>query len=54
MLLQHDPEKRPDTLALLRSDLLPSRMEEEILKEAIKTVANPNQGNLYLLNWQII
>lgn len=44
MLLQHDPDNRPDTLGLLKSDLLPTRMEEEILKEAIKTIANPNQG----------
>jgi len=47
MLLQHDPDQRPDTLYLLKSDLLPARIEEEILKEAIKTIANPNQGILF-------
>jgi hypothetical protein len=51
MLLQHDPDQRPDTLFLLKSDLLPARIEEEMLKEAIKTIANPDQGTDYFLKF---
>eukprot|EP01132_Coremiostelium_polycephalum_P003965 gene3965-4959_t len=40
-LLSKDPNNRPTTQELLDSDLLPSRMEDDILKEAIKTIANP-------------
>eukprot|EP01113_Clastostelium_recurvatum_P031909 TRINITY_DN4036_c0_g1_i1.p1 TRINITY_DN4036_c0_g1~~TRINITY_DN4036_c0_g1_i1.p1 ORF type:complete len:1747 (-),score=472.23 TRINITY_DN4036_c0_g1_i1:17-5257(-) len=39
-LLQTDPELRPDTQDLLDSDLIPRRMEEEILKEALKSISN--------------
>eukprot|EP00164_Ancoracysta_twista_P010436 GFYU01015738.1.p1 GENE.GFYU01015738.1~~GFYU01015738.1.p1 ORF type:complete len:1304 (+),score=377.66 GFYU01015738.1:84-3995(+) len=40
-LLQKDPAKRPSTLELLQSDLLPPKMEDEYLKEALRTIANP-------------
>jgi eukaryotic translation initiation factor 2-alpha kinase 4 len=41
-LLDHDSSKRPTTSELLQSDLLPARLEEEILKEALRTIATPN------------
>ncbi|EAL68916.1 hypothetical protein DDB_G0276829 [Dictyostelium discoideum AX4] len=40
-LLSRDPTQRPSTKQLLESGLLPSKMEDDILKEAIKTIANP-------------
>ncbi|KAK5575151.1 hypothetical protein RB653_010407 [Dictyostelium firmibasis] len=40
-LLSRDPNQRPSTKQLLESGLLPSKMEDDILKEAIKTIANP-------------
>ncbi|EFA75486.1 eukaryotic translation initiation factor 2 alpha kinase [Heterostelium album PN500] len=40
-LIAKDPNDRPTTKELLESDLIPSRIEDDILKEAIKTIANP-------------
>ena len=42
LLLQKDPNKRPNTNDLLQSDLLPSQMEDVILKEAMNTITNPS------------
>eukprot|EP01133_Synstelium_polycarpum_P007982 gene7982-9377_t len=39
-LISLDPTERPTTGQLLESDLLPSRMEDDILKEAVKTIAS--------------
>lgn len=41
-LLETDSQKRPSTTELLQSNLLPSQIEEEILKEALAKVANPS------------
>jgi translation initiation factor 2-alpha kinase 4 len=41
-LLDHDSSKRPTTTELLQSDMLPAKLEEEILKEAMRTVTIPN------------
>ncbi|KAF2078430.1 hypothetical protein CYY_000297 [Polysphondylium violaceum] len=40
-LLSHDPNQRYSTKQLLETGLLPSRIEDDILKEAIKTITNP-------------
>eukprot|EP00698_Gefionella_okellyi_P001959 TRINITY_DN11839_c0_g1_i1.p1 TRINITY_DN11839_c0_g1~~TRINITY_DN11839_c0_g1_i1.p1 ORF type:complete len:1322 (+),score=300.76 TRINITY_DN11839_c0_g1_i1:27-3968(+) len=40
-LLQYNPEERPTALQLLRSDLLPPKMEDEYLEEALRIVHNP-------------
>jgi translation initiation factor 2-alpha kinase 4 len=40
-LLTQNPSERPSTTELLRGNLLPSKMEEEILKEALNTITNP-------------
>jgi eukaryotic translation initiation factor 2-alpha kinase 4 len=41
-LLTHDPKKRITASELLRSDLLPARMEDEAINDAIRTLSNPN------------
>jgi len=48
-LLNHDPDKRPTTLEILESDLLPPKLEEEILKEALRSIATPNTTIFSLL-----
>ncbi|OZJ03056.1 hypothetical protein BZG36_03777 [Bifiguratus adelaidae] len=42
MLLQHTPKDRPTSFALLRSNLLPPKMESEYIQECVRTIANPN------------
>eukprot|EP00742_Colponemidia_sp_Colp-10_P012155 GILJ01013604.1.p1 GENE.GILJ01013604.1~~GILJ01013604.1.p1 ORF type:complete len:1303 (+),score=222.06 GILJ01013604.1:389-3910(+) len=41
-LLQEDPRNRPTALELLQSDLLPPKMEDEYMKDALRTIANPH------------
>lgn len=41
-LLQGHPDDRPSALELLRSDLLPPKMEDEYMKDALRTIANPH------------
>ncbi|KAI0243610.1 eukaryotic translation initiation factor 2-alpha kinase [Massospora cicadina] len=41
-LLSHDEKERPTAMELLRSQLLPSRMEDEFVLECIRTVSNPS------------
>jgi translation initiation factor 2-alpha kinase 4 len=41
-LLKRDPNQRPSAVQLMQSNLLPSKMEEEILKEALNTITNPS------------
>ena len=36
LLLQHDPDKRPTALELSQSPLLPSRLEDEYFKGALR------------------
>ena len=40
-LLCHDPRKRFTSLELLRSDLLPPMLEEELMEDAMRSVAQP-------------
>ncbi|KAJ1950701.1 eukaryotic translation initiation factor 2-alpha kinase, partial [Linderina macrospora] len=42
-LLSHNPRQRPSSAELLESDMLPPRMEDEYLRETIRTIANPSQ-----------
>ncbi|KAL1666492.1 hypothetical protein GGF50DRAFT_113198 [Schizophyllum commune] len=41
-LLQHDPDDRPDAVELSQSKLLPPRVEEEYLKDALEMMAKPD------------
>ncbi|KAJ1975050.1 eukaryotic translation initiation factor 2-alpha kinase, partial [Dimargaris verticillata] len=41
-LLDHDPKRRPTSLELFQSDLLPPRMEDDYIQECVRTIANPN------------
>eukprot|EP00474_Spongospora_subterranea_P010530 CRZ10988.1 hypothetical protein [Spongospora subterranea] len=41
-LLQLDPERRPSALELLQSNLLPPKLEDEYMKDALRTISNPN------------
>lgn len=41
-MLSHDPEDRPSTLTLLQSELLPVKLEDEVLKEAMRSITIPN------------
>jgi len=36
LLLQHEPDKRPTALELSQSSLLPSRLEDEYFKGALR------------------
>lgn len=40
-LLDHDPSKRPTPMAMLRSPLLPPKMEDEYVQELLRLAANP-------------
>lgn len=42
MMLKDDPKERPDTKFLLKSNLIPSRMEDDLLKEAMNIITKPN------------
>lgn len=42
MLLAPQPKDRPNSFELLRSDLLPPKLEDEYIKECVRTIANPN------------
>lgn len=46
-LLQEDPAKRPSTGEILSSDFLPPKLEEEILKEAIRSVMTQRNTSLF-------
>ncbi|XP_049848556.1 uncharacterized protein LOC126315348 [Schistocerca gregaria] len=41
-LLAHDSADRPTTAELLQSDLLPLKLEQKMLKKALKTITEPN------------
>ena len=41
MLLDHDPAQRPTPMAMLRSPLLPPKMENEFVQELVRLAANP-------------
>lgn len=40
-LLDHDPDKRPGAARLLQSGLLPVEHQDEVIKEALKSLADP-------------
>ncbi|SCU87953.1 LADA_0E07250g1_1 [Lachancea dasiensis] len=40
-LLDHDPNKRPNAQALLRSGLLPVKHQDDVIKEALRHLADP-------------
>ncbi|WFD25786.1 non-specific serine/threonine protein kinase [Malassezia nana] len=40
-LLDHDPSHRPTPMAMLRSPLLPPKMEDEFVQELLRLAANP-------------
>ncbi|KAL0139396.1 kinase-like domain-containing protein [Mucor lusitanicus] len=42
ILLSPQPKDRPNSFELLRSDLLPPKLEDEYIKECVRTIANPN------------
>ncbi|KAF7724671.1 hypothetical protein EC973_000843 [Apophysomyces ossiformis] len=42
MLLSSQPKDRPNSFELLRSELLPPKLEDEYIKECVRTIANPN------------
>ena len=41
-LLSHDPDERMSSEDLLKSDLLPPKLEDEYINEAIRSVTNPS------------
>jgi translation initiation factor 2-alpha kinase 4 len=42
MLLNHNPQERPSSTELLRSDLLPAKIENENVEETIRSITNIN------------
>lgn len=42
LLLDHDPSKRPGAKALLNSGWLPVKHQDEVIKEALKSLADPS------------
>ncbi|KAI8582596.1 hypothetical protein K450DRAFT_226018 [Umbelopsis ramanniana AG] len=42
MLTSSQPKDRPNSFELLRSDLLPPKLEDEYINECVRTIANPN------------
>lgn len=50
-LLNHDPALRPSPLELLKSDLLPPKMEDEYIAECLRLLSTPNSTyNLQLMD----
>ncbi|KAJ1593892.1 hypothetical protein NDA11_006353 [Ustilago hordei] len=43
-MLDHDPERRPSPLEILKSDLLPPKMEDEYIEECLRLMANPTSA----------
>ncbi|ORX48853.1 Serine/threonine-protein kinase [Hesseltinella vesiculosa] len=41
-LTSPQPKDRPNSFELLRSDLLPPKLEDEYINECVRTIANPN------------
>lgn len=41
-LLQHDATRRPSAVVLLQSTLLPPKLEDEYMKDALRTIADPS------------
>ncbi|KAJ2356263.1 eukaryotic translation initiation factor 2-alpha kinase, partial [Coemansia sp. RSA 2611] len=42
-LLDHNPRSRLSSAELLESDMMPPKMEDEYIRDTIKTIANPSQ-----------
>ncbi|OBZ78007.1 Serine/threonine-protein kinase gcn2 [Grifola frondosa] len=45
-LLQHNPNDRPTALELSQSSLMPERMEDEFLKNALKMISKPDSPHV--------
>ncbi|SNX86378.1 related to GCN2 - ser/thr protein kinase [Melanopsichium pennsylvanicum] len=43
-MLDHDPDRRPSPLEILKSDLLPPKMEDEYIEECLRLMANPTSA----------
>ncbi|EPQ30765.1 uncharacterized protein PFL1_01666 [Pseudozyma flocculosa PF-1] len=43
-MLDHNPDRRPSPLEILRSDLLPPKMEDEYIEECLRLMANPSSA----------
>lgn len=41
-LLKHNPEERPNANELLKSELFPTKLEDEQLQDALKIVKKPH------------
>ncbi|MCO5592460.1 hypothetical protein L7F22_046462 [Adiantum nelumboides] len=49
-LLNHDPSRRPTALELLKSELLPPKLEDEYIAECLRLMSTPNSTyNLQLM-----
>ncbi|SPO24266.1 related to GCN2 - ser/thr protein kinase [Ustilago trichophora] len=43
-MLDHDPDRRPSPLEILKSDLLPPKMEDDYIEECLRLMANPTSA----------
>ena len=50
LLLQHEPDKRPTALELSQSTLLPSRLEDEYFKGALRMMGWFHSSLMFFLN----
>lgn len=41
-LIEREPYRRPTVFEILNSELIPPKMEDEYIRDAIKTISNPN------------
>ena len=48
-LLDHDPSRRPTPMSMLRSPLLPPKMQDEYVQELIRLAANPTSVHRHQL-----
>ncbi|KAF8318404.1 kinase-like protein [Clavulina sp. PMI_390] len=49
LMLQHNPGRRPTAAALSQNELLPKRMDEDVINEALQMLANPESGRYNVL-----
>ncbi|KAG9126718.1 hypothetical protein FRC07_002261 [Ceratobasidium sp. 392] len=49
LLLEHDPDKRPSALDLIRSEHLPETLEDEYVKEVLPMIVDPKQPHYEVL-----
>ncbi|KAJ3316768.1 hypothetical protein HDU76_001560 [Blyttiomyces sp. JEL0837] len=46
-LLNHSPKERPSCQEVLQSKLLPPKLEQDLLSEALRTIVNPDNPSYY-------